>query len=130
MQYQEFLDRVSEMTKDAVPADPERATSATLQTLKERITGGEADDLASQLPAGIKEYLSEERSEEAESFSLPQFYERVASREDRNVGEATYHARSVVGVLRQATSGGELEDIKAQLPKEYEPLFHSGEESE
>lgn len=84
VRYQEFIDRVNEITKHAVPADPERATSATLQTLRKRITSLAAGNLASQLPAGIKEHLSDGQGKEAQSFSLPQFYERVADREGKN----------------------------------------------
>jgi len=123
MQYQEFLNRVNRTIEGGVTADAERATAATLATLGERITKGEAEDLASQLPAEIKDQLSAAQSEQAEGFSLSEFYRRVADREDRDVKEATYHAQAVMKVVGQAATGGELDDIKEQLPREFEPLF-------
>jgi uncharacterized protein (DUF2267 family) len=44
---------------------------ATLQTLAERLTGGEADDLAAQLPKQMKEWLA--KTGPAESFGLDEF---------------------------------------------------------
>ena len=55
MQYPEFLRRVEEQIAATQPATEtqhaaEQAITATLVTLSERLTGGEATDLAAQLP--------------------------------------------------------------------------------
>src|SRR4051794_311540 len=55
----------------------ERAIEATLRTLAERITGGEAEDIAAFLPKEVRTYLFPTR-EEAERFGLDEFYRRVA----------------------------------------------------
>ena len=58
----------------------ELAITATLETLNERLTGGEAKDLAAQLPKEVQPAL-QPKTEEAEAFSLEEFYRRVAERE-------------------------------------------------
>jgi uncharacterized protein (DUF2267 family) len=34
----------------------------------------------------------------------------------------------VIEVLQEAVSAGEIEDVRAQLPAEFDPLFDSGSE--
>src|SRR4029453_12175019 len=51
------------------PEEAERAIQATLETLSERITGGEARDIAQFLPKGMRGFLADTR-EEAEPFDL------------------------------------------------------------
>ena len=65
MQYPEFLRRVAEQIATAHPdSDTQRAaklaTTATLETLNERLTGGEAKDLATQLPKEVQPALQTE----------------------------------------------------------------------
>ena len=63
-----------------VPADRARALiRATLLTLGERLTRGEAHDLASQLPGPAKEWLVSP-TPEAERFGVDEFINRVATR--------------------------------------------------
>ncbi len=40
--------------------------------------------------------------------------------------DAVAHARAVMGVLEEAVSGGEMEDVRRQFPSEFDPLFESG----
>ncbi len=128
MQYQEFVNRVNERISTEAAGEAEIAIQATLATLGERITGGEAEDLASQLPAELQAQLTAENPRgEAEGFSLTEFYRRVTEREGAlSAAEATDHARAVMAVLSDAVSGGELADIQRQLPEEFEPLFNGG----
>ncbi|MDP8973196.1 MAG: DUF2267 domain-containing protein [Actinomycetota bacterium] len=69
----------------------ENAVTATLETLNERITGGEARDLAAQLPKGIRPALRP-KTEEAEGFSLEELYRRVAEREGVDIETARIDA--------------------------------------
>lgn len=126
MQYQEFVNRVNEQIRTESPGDAELAIQATLATLGERISGGEAENLAAQLPAELQTQLeSGNYTEEAEPFSLDEFYLRVAEREGASSPEtAVEHARAVMEQLTRAVTGGELADIQRQLPEEYEPLFN------
>ena len=122
MQYQEFVERVENRIEPENTGASGTAIAATLDTLSERISGGEASDLAAQLPTELKGQLTAS-SEEAEEFPLDEFYRRVAERENLSVPDATLHAQAVVRTLREATSGGEMDDIRSQLPGEYTSLF-------
>ena len=127
MQYQEFLQRVQEQISATEPATQtqraaEQAITATLQTLSERLTGGEATDLAAQLPEELKAPL-QRSAEEAEGFSLEEFYGRVAEREGVDIETARNDASAVMSVLRLAVTPGQLDDLMAQLPSEFNVLF-------
>lgn len=126
MQYQEFVNRVNEQMQTEAPGDAELAIQATMATLGERISGGEAENLAAQLPAELQTQLeSGNYDENAEAFSLDEFYLRVGEREGTESPDtAVAHARTVMQQLTRAVSGGELADIQRQLPEEFEPLFN------
>jgi len=47
----------------------------------------------------------------------------VAEREGIDVGKAGYHARVVIEMLGEAVSLGEMRDVHAQLPADFDPLF-------
>ena len=125
MQYEEFLNKVQDRIGLAQPDEARRAIIATLETLGERISGGEASDLAEQLPEELKEPLHQ-AGEDNEEFSLDEFLRRVGEREDVEADEAREHVSAVMTVLTEAVSGGELDNIRAQLPQEFEPLFEYG----
>ena len=125
MQYEEFLNRVQDRIGPAQPDEARRAITATLSTLSERISGGEANDLAAQLPQELKEPI-QRSGEEAEAFSLEEFLRRVGEREGVNADTARDHASAVITVLREAVTEGQLDDIRAQLPQEFAPLFQYG----
>ncbi len=99
----------------AQPDEARRAITATLETLGERVSGGEASDLAEQLPEELKGPL-QQASEDNEEFSLDEFLRRVGEREDVETDAARDHASAVMTVLKEAVSGGELDNIRAQLP--------------
>lgn len=65
-----------------------------------------------------------------EKFSLEEFFKRVSAREGVDEPEAVYHARVVIDILQDAVTGGEIEDIRSQLPEEYAPLFEAGSEGQ
>jgi hypothetical protein len=45
-----------------------------------------------------------------------------------DLAESIHHARSVISVLQEAVSKGEMKDIQVQLPEEFKPLFEAGSE--
>jgi uncharacterized protein (DUF2267 family) len=114
VQYDEFIKSVAEGAGIS-REDAERLTAATLQTLAERITGGEAEDLAAQLPQELKPYLTGV-AEEAERFEVDTFIARVAERAGIDTDQALAHVGAVFATLREAVTAGELDDIAAQLP--------------
>ena len=125
MEHYEFLSQVRQLAGLASIEDADRAVFATLETLRERVTGGEAGNLAAQLPREIGNYLR--KSEVAgESFGLDEFYQRVSRREGVPMPQASEHAEAVLLVLQQAVTPGLIEKVKAQLPDEFDRLFLRG----
>ncbi len=125
MEYSEFLGQVQNRLELDSQQAAIRATRVTLETLGARLDPGEADDLASQLPEEIGIHLT--GSEAAESFGWQEFVDRVAEGEgladEDDRADAAYHAQVVVDVVADAVSTGELADVVAQLPDEFDDLF-------
>lgn len=128
MQYDEFVGQVQNRARLPSRGDAVRAIQATLETLAERITPGEADDLAAQLPPELGSFLRDVGT--TEPFSVDDFFLRVAAKETADPPDAAHHARAVMAVLQQAVATRELEDVRAQLPETYTPLFEAGSEGE
>ncbi len=127
MQYHEFIGQVQNRARLGSEGEAVNAVRATLMTLRERLRGNEPLDVASQLPRPIQEFLSEGRAAgEGEQFSLDEFFQRVSNREGVDLPDATYHTRVVLEVLREAISPGEWEDMRAQLPPEFDRLLTAG----
>lgn len=130
MQYDQFIGEVQNRARLASQGEAVRAVEATLQTLAERLTGGEVKDLAAQLPQEIAFFLRGEGAARGERLSLQSFLERISLRENVDLPKSIHHARAVLEVLQEAVSPGEIEDVLAQLPQEYRKLFESGSEGE
>jgi uncharacterized protein (DUF2267 family) len=108
--------------------DAERAVRATLITLAERISAGEARDLASQLPPELAPWLNVD--ERSERFDVDEFLRRVAERSGAGEDAALQRARSVLAVLGQAIAPSELDDVGSELPKDYDVLLPRGPHTE
>jgi uncharacterized protein (DUF2267 family) len=120
MDYQTFTRTAAERAGMPEPT-AERVEHATLRTLADRISGGEAKDLAAQLPGPLKEDLEKPR-EEAESFDVDEFVRRVAERGHVAPEEARTGAVAVLTTVREAVTPGEFDDVLSQLPQEYREL--------
>ena len=130
MKYEEFIGRVQNRARLGPREEAVKATRATLETLAERLAGGEPKDLATQLPEEIGVYLQHEKTGSGERFSLDEFFNRVSEREGTDLPAAVYHARVVVEVLGEAVTTGEINDIRSQLPSEFDRLFEAGSEGQ
>jgi uncharacterized protein (DUF2267 family) len=120
MDYETFTKTAAQ--RAGMPEDTvERVERATLRTLADRISGGEAQDLASQLPARLQDSLRPPH-EEAEAFDVDEFVRRVAERGDVGPDEARTGAAAVLTTVRQAVTAGEFEDVMSQLPQDYREL--------
>jgi len=128
MQYDEFVGEVQNRARLPSQGDAVRAIQATLETLAERIAAGEASDLAAQLPPELGTFLRD--VEATERFPVDDFFLRVAAKETADLPDAVHHARAVIAVLQEAVTAGEIDDVRAQLPDEYKPLFEAGSEGE
>ncbi len=123
MKYDEFIAQVERRagldSRDAAI----RATGATLGTLAERLAGGEAKDLASQLPSEIGVYLEQPLAGAGEPFTLDEYFQRVSDREGVPFAEATFHARIIIALVSEVVTMGEIENVRAQLPADFRQLF-------
>lgn len=121
MQYHEFMGKVQSRAHLGSTGEAVTAARATLEVLAQRLAGGTPENLAAQLPSEVGTYLTGQETDRA--FDLDEFYEKVSQRENVELPDAVHHARAVMSVLQEAVSQGLLEDIRAQLPEEYNPLF-------
>jgi uncharacterized protein (DUF2267 family) len=120
MEHREFIQITQrEAALDADAA--ERAAQATLTTLAERLSRGQARDLLQQLPAEMKPWLYTESA--AEGFDVDEFLRRVAEREGVDAETAESHARAVFFALGRAVSDDEIADLADELPQDFEPLI-------
>jgi uncharacterized protein (DUF2267 family) len=118
VRYDEFIGAVQQRAGGIPRDEAERATFATLEVLADRITAGEANDLASQLPKPLREALRPLEAE-AEPFGLKEFVDRVAQRLGEYSVPPKQLVRAVMTTVREAVTGGEFEDVMAQLPNEF-----------
>jgi uncharacterized protein (DUF2267 family) len=126
MKHDEFIGQVQARARLPSRGDAERATRVVLETLGDRLAGGEPDDLAAQLPEEIGRHLR--GREEVEKLSLDDFFARVSEGLDADRPDAVHRARAVISVLTDAVSAREIDEVRQQLPEEYAPLFESGSE--
>jgi uncharacterized protein (DUF2267 family) len=128
MKHDEFVGQVQNRARLSSRGEAEGAIRATLETLAERLAGGQASNMAAQLPPEIGRHLDQNGG--GERFSLDEFFERVSQREDVDLPQAVHHCRAVIEVLREAVSPGEFEDMRSQLPEEYNRLLEAGSQGQ
>ena len=119
----EFVRRVAEREgADPATAEDHGAIEAVLETLAERIAGGEVDDLAASLPEELRPPLERGRERtggKAQRMSLDEFVAHVAGREGVSTEDALDHAQAVFTTLREAIPDKEWSDLLAELPRAY-----------
>ncbi|MEU8262190.1 DUF2267 domain-containing protein [Micromonospora sp. NPDC048999] len=93
---------------------------AVLQTLAERVTAGEADELAAQLPDELGGYLAP--AEGGAPGGMVAFLRRVAELTGVDPAVAEVGTLAVLATLREAVTVGEFHDLVAQLPKGFDVL--------
>lgn len=120
MKYDEFITKVGGRA-DVSLETADALTSATLQTLAERISGGEAAQLATYLPPEFRPQLTG-AEELAQPFDSQAFVRRVAERAGTDPERAATGIRAVFATLREETPREELRDVLTQLPKDYSSL--------
>jgi uncharacterized protein (DUF2267 family) len=116
-----FVERVARRAA-LEPPEARRASEAVVETLAERIAGGEVDDLAEQLPEDLHPALERGKAStggKAQKMSLDEFIERIADREGISYEQALEHARAVFAALRDTVTEKEFSDMLAELPRGY-----------
>lgn len=121
MNYAEFLEATAKRA-GLPPTEAANMIRATLETLAERISEGEARDLASQLPEELRGYLHKE-DEFVERLHLEEFLHEVRARAGVDDQRATEGAHAVLATVRDAVSADEFEDLAAELPKDIRQLL-------
>jgi uncharacterized protein (DUF2267 family) len=99
-----------------------RAIEAVLETFGERIAGGEAEELATQLPAVAAEPLRRPGGD-PEAMPAEEFVRRVAERDSVPEIVAREYARAVLTTVRESVTVDEWRDTVAELPREYDELM-------
>jgi uncharacterized protein (DUF2267 family)/ribosome-associated translation inhibitor RaiA len=103
-----------------------RAAPAVLDALGERVSSGQVEDLAAQVPDDLAEALrrGDRRSKgQARPLALDEFVRHVADLEGVSPATARAHARAVLLALRDVVDEKEFGDTLAQLPAEYHQLL-------
>jgi uncharacterized protein (DUF2267 family) len=115
-----FIDKVAE--RAGVSEHTARLlTEGTLLTLAERISGGEAEDLAERVPDQLRPYLIR-LTEPAVPFSYDEFMRRVAEYAGVDWPTAEQGVGAVLSALHETVGHKEFTDAMAQLPREFEQL--------
>jgi uncharacterized protein (DUF2267 family) len=125
MRSDEFLKNVTEV---GGPSDAESAavvTRTVLDNLGKQLKGGEAADLAAQLPAELQEPLQRHGSEAPLTDDVDDFLRRLAEQLGEGIAPDTAraYAGAVLSTVDAAVSEGEIGDLRSQLPAGFAPLF-------
>lgn len=118
--YQGFIGIVSDRAR-ATTAEAERAACATVQTLAERLTTGEMEDIAEGLPDELRRCIDDAAPFEA--FHAEEFLRRVAERAGLDRAQAESAVRAVLVALRYAVGSDEFNDLRSELPSDFGPLL-------
>jgi uncharacterized protein (DUF2267 family) len=120
MDYQGFIATVQEAAHIR-DDEAERVACATLQTLAERISVGETEDLAERLPDELRSCLL--TADERDRFHVDEFIRRISERAGLEPPAAERDARAVFGALWLAVGADEFADMRSELPADFEPLL-------
>ncbi|WP_435128222.1 DUF2267 domain-containing protein [Halobaculum sp. D14] len=98
------------------------AARATLETLSERLTRGESEDLAHYLRGAANRWILSGDAD-AEAFPPEEFVSRVAARAEVDEDRAREYVDAVATTLAGVVPDRELERAAAQLPDSYDALL-------
>lgn len=93
------------------------AVSEVLNVLGSRDLGGEAENLAAQLPQGMGELLVAQ-GEPAEKFGAEEFFRRVRTNLDISEEQAQHTVRAVLSSVADAVTEGERAKFINSLPND------------
>ncbi len=129
MDHNEFVKRVQETTPLDSAEEAAAALEATIGTIGELLAPTGRRHLAAQLHKPMKEYVDRwierppRRLTNPHRFNLQEFYQRVAARSGLGYPAAVKSSQAVIQILREAITEGELADLFAQLPTDYDELL-------
>jgi uncharacterized protein (DUF2267 family) len=120
--YDEFIDRVAERA-GVSRKHAAKLTEATLKVLADRISGGQALDLAAMLPEQLARHLRKPHQKQPKKYGFDEFVGKVHDRADVPRKEVRPGIRAVLLTLREVAGEKEFRDALAQLPDEFEELL-------
>ncbi|MBN3882450.1 MAG: DUF2267 domain-containing protein [Nostoc sp.] len=123
MEYDEFITHVQSLTQSDSREEAERATRATLETLKERIAGDDAEQIAAKLPQQLGDCLRGREGDSGNIFNLQEFIARASQKENIEPTTAAIHVRAVFTVLQNAISPETFAAFNAYFSHDYQELF-------
>ncbi|WP_375505978.1 DUF2267 domain-containing protein [uncultured Nostoc sp.] len=123
MEYDEFITHVQSLTQSDSREEAERATRATLESLKERIANDETQELAANLPKQLGDYLRGKEGDSGGYFNLQEFIARASQRENIDPTTVAIHVRAVFSVLQNAISPELYAALHSHFSHDYEELF-------
>lgn len=103
--------------------DAEATIRSTLETLGERLSRGEAEDLSQYLEGEAQQWLLDQASTDAADFSADAFVDRVVWRADVSEETARKAIRTVGAALSDVVPPEEMERALDQLPAEFDSLL-------
>ncbi|MBD2344681.1 DUF2267 domain-containing protein [Anabaena subtropica] len=130
MEYGGFITHVQSLAQSNSREEAQRATCATLETIKERISGEEAQELAAQLPQELADCLRGREGEPDQSFNLQDFIMRVSQKENLEPTTTAIHVRAVFAVLQNAIRPEEFAKLHSHFSHDYEEMFGTSPTSE
>lgn len=121
MNYHDYIEFVKERAGLSSDDAAAKAIHAVLEVLGQRITIGQAEDVAAALPLELRQYLRQ--SPGAEPLDLNEFLARVGDKEGVDLPTAGDHSRAVLSVLAEWIPRAELRDTLEQIPNDMRSLF-------
>jgi uncharacterized protein (DUF2267 family) len=120
--YRRVIDETGQADREAV----KRGTAAVLHALRDRLMPTEAAQAVAQLPRGLKEVWSagDRPGRKPVKMHRTAFYERVRREAGlKSVREARFLTLGVFAALKEQLSGGEADDVLAQLPRDLKDVW-------
>lgn len=121
MNYNDYIQFVKERGGIRSDDAAKKAIESVLEVLGQRITIGQAEDVAAALPVELRPYVMQ--TPDAEPFNVTEFLKRVSEKEGVAGKTAEDHARAVLSVLAEWIPRAELRDTLAQIPNDMRNLF-------
>ncbi|MFN6570615.1 hypothetical protein A6770_29550 [Nostoc minutum NIES-26] len=123
MEYDEFITHVQSLAQSNSREEAERATRATLATIKEHVAGDDAKELAAHLPQELGDYLVGREGNGVQSFNLQEFIARASQKENIEPTTTAIHVRAVFAVLQNAIKPEVFAAFHNHFSHDYEELF-------
>lgn len=125
MNHTQFVEGVQRRAALGSSEEADRIIQAALEALAEHLSKDAAEDLATQLPQEIGQYLRHRRvGESGEALALDEYVDHVGERVDaRDPEQAASYTRAVLRTVEEASEAG---SGHSSLPQELDPLLERG----